>query len=189
MIITIARECGSSGYEIGLGLAQKLNIEFYDKEKMITQAKKSPYYEEYKDFFEETPMNSLLYGIAMGMGQSTMQSKAFEFVRQMTKGKSFVIIGRCSNYIFRDNPEAVTVFIHADRNLRIEKVKRISNLSDVEAMQLIKNTDKKRKEFHNYCTDEIWGEGRNYDLCIDSGMLGVENSIEMIECFINKKIS
>lgn len=183
MIITIARECGSSGYEIGKGLAEKLGIEFYDKAKLTNLVKEQGNYEEHRDFFEETPMNSLLYSIAMGMGESTVQSRTFDMIRNLVKGKDFVMIGRCSNYMFREEPGVTSVFIHAAKDKRIEKVMEAEGLSRKQAEKEVTKTDENRAAFHEHCTEEQWGAAKHYHLCLDSGAIGVQNAIDVIAQF------
>lgn len=187
MIITIARECGSSGFEIGQKLAEKFGIEFYDKTKLVEEMKERGNYNEHRDFFEETPMNSFLYGIAMGNGDSTIQTRTFDMIRERVKGKDFVMIGRCSNYIFCDLPDTTRIFIHADKEKRIEKVRNAEGYSKLKAKAYVEKTDEKRAAFHEYCTEEKWGEAKHYDLCLNAGVTGVENAVEIIADFIQRR--
>ena len=114
MIITIARQCGSGGHEIGKELASRLGLELYDRKKLEEEAKKLGKLDENKEFFQEKAVNSLLYSIAVSYGESNPMEKSFELIRELTQQKSAVIIGRCSGAIYANDPEATTVFLHAD---------------------------------------------------------------------------
>ena len=112
MIITIARQCGSGGHEIGKELASRLGLELYDRKKLEEEAKKLGKLDENKEFFQEKAVNSLLYSIAVSYGESNPMEKSFELIRELTQQKSAVIIGRCSGTIYANDPEATTVFLH-----------------------------------------------------------------------------
>ena len=115
MIITIARQCGSGGHEIGKELASRLGLELYDRKKLEEEAKKLGKLDENKEFFQEKAVNSLLYSIAVSYGESNPMEKSFELIHELTQQKSAVIIGRCSGAIYANDPEATTVFLHADK--------------------------------------------------------------------------
>ena len=99
MIITIDRQCGCGGHRVGVLLAEKLGLELYDKKKLLEESKKIGKFEENSDFFDEKSVNSLLYSIAMNYGERNPMTNSFSLVRELTKGKSVVMIGRCANII------------------------------------------------------------------------------------------
>ena len=105
MIITIARQCGSGGHEIGKELASRLGLELYDRKKLEEEAKKLGKLDENKEFFQEKAVNSLLYSIAVSYGESNPMEKSFELIRELTQQKPAVIIGRCSGAIYANDPE------------------------------------------------------------------------------------
>ncbi|SES10646.1 AAA family ATPase [Lachnobacterium bovis] len=188
MIITIARECGSCGHLIGEYVAKKLNLSFVDKNILIKSAKKNGYYEEYNSFFEERPVSSLLYSIARRSEEFFPSIRERNFIKRLVNGDdNFVIIGLCGNYIFRNEEETVSVFIHASQEAKIKEIMRRSDMSKEEAIKHIKNTEIKRREFHNYYSGEIWGDGKNYDLCIDTSYITPEFAADLIVSYINAK--
>lgn len=187
MIITIGREYGSGGHEIGKKLAEKYGIKFYDKAALIHAAKGSGYYDEIISFFEEKPVNSLIYAIAMNSYSEKIGKKQFETIRTIVGLESCVIIGRCGNYIFSENNNITSVFIHADIQKRIRRVTDIYKNDSKNIKSVIENTDKHRAAFHNYYTNENWGYLGNYQLTIDSGEIGIDASVDLISDFIKKK--
>ena len=187
MIITIGREYGSGGHEIGEKLARKYGIKFYDKQALIKIAKENGYYDEIISFYEEKPVNSLLYAIAMNSYSEVIGKRQFETIEEIVGLESCVLIGRCSNYIFKGNDNSTSVFIHADIEKRMRRVTDIYKNDGKNIRSLIENTDKKRASFHNYYTEENWGDSRNYQLTIDSGEIGIDASVELISNFIEKR--
>ena len=138
MIITIARQCGSGGHEIGKELASRLGLELYDRKKLEEEAKKLGKLDENKEFFQEKAVNSLLYSIAVSYGESNPMEKSFELIRELTQQKPAVIIGRCSGAIYANDPEATTVFLHADKDCRIKRVMERDGINEKKAAKLIK---------------------------------------------------
>ena len=141
-------------------------------------------YDENKEFFQEKAVNSLLYSIAVSYGDSNPMERSFELVRELTKGKSAVIIGRCSGAVYEKDPEATTIFLHADRDCRIERIMKRDNISKKEATHTVKEVDEKRAEFQEQYTSKKWGDGKEYDLCIDTGKIGIDHAVEMILQYI-----
>ena len=180
MIITIARQCGSGGHEIGKELASRLGLELYDRKKLEEEAKKLGKLDENKEFFQEKAVNSLLYSIAVSYGESNPMEKSFELIRELTQQKPAVIIGRCSGAIYANDPEATTVFLHADKDCRIKRVMERDGINEKKAAKLIKEVDEKRASFHKYCTDAVWGDARDYNLSIDTATIGIEKAAEII---------
>lgn len=187
MIITIGREYGSGGHEIGKRLARHFQIPFYDKDALIKVAKERGFYDEIISFYEEKPVNSLLYAIAMNTYSDHIGKMQFDLIRSVTKDESCVIIGRCGNYIFKDRADAVSVFIHADIEKRVARVRDIYGIEQKDLQKLIEKTDKSRAAFHKFYTEQNWGDSRNYDLAFNSGAIGIDASIEQIVEFIKRK--
>ena len=158
MIITIGREFGSYGHVIGRELAKKLGIKYYDKESLALEAKKSDKYEELRDFYEEQPINSLLYVIATDSRSNGQRKVPFEFIRRVAEKEDCVIVGRCGNYILKGHPEMTSVFVHAPKEYRIDKTAADRKISAEKAKRLVEKEDKAREGFHTYFADEKWNE-------------------------------
>lgn len=187
MIITIARQCGSGGHEIGKELASRLGLELYDRKKLEEEAKKLGKLDENKEFFQEKAVNSLLYSIAVSYGESNPMEKSFELIRELTQQKPAVIIGRCSGAIYANDPEATTVFLHADKDCRIKRVMERDGINEKKAAKLIKEVDEKRASFHKFCTGKEWEDACQYQLSIDTGKLDISDAADMIINYINAK--
>ena len=157
MKITIARQCGSGGHEVAEALAEKLNLEIFDKKRFVEEAKKRNVYDENANFLNEKPIDSFLYSIAMSYGATNPRDRYIDFVKELTEQENCIIIGRCANYIYRDDKDCVSVYL--------------KNIQEV---------DEKRAAFQEQCTSTRWGDGNEYDLCIDTGKIGIENAVEMI---------
>ena len=180
MIITIARQCGSGGHEIGKELASRLGLELYDRKKLEEEAKKLGKLDENKEFFQEK---------AVSYGESNPMEKSFELIRELTQQKSAVIIGRCSGAIYANDPEATTVFLHADKDCRIKRVMERDGINEKKAAKLIKEVDEKRASFHKFCTGKEWEDASQYQLSIDTGKLDISDATDMIINYINAKNS
>ena len=185
MIITIARQCGSGGHEVAQILANKLGLELFDKNRLLEEARKLGKEDEFSDFFNERPVNSLLYGIAMSFGNEKPMSKALDFIKEVTKDKNAVIIGRCANIIYKDNPEVMKVFLHGNEAWRVDYVAERDSVSRREALKNIKEVVEKRASFHKYCTDAVWGDARDYNLSIDTATIGIEKAAEIILSYMD----
>ena len=187
MIITIARHCGSGGHEIGKELTSRLGLELYDRKKLEEEAKKLGKLDENKEFFQEKAVNSLLYSIAVSYGASNPMERSFELIRELTQQKSAVIIGRCSGAIYANDPDATTIFLHADKDCRIKRVMKRDGIDEKKAAKLIKEVDEKRASFHKFCTGKEWGDAGQYQLSIDTGKLDISDAADMIINYINAK--
>ena len=205
-VITIGREFGSGGHEIGMKLAEKLGIKCYDKELLELAAKESGLCEELFASQDEKPTNSFLYSLVMdtyslGYTNSYVDMPInhkvflaqFDAIKKLAERESCVIVGRCADYALEDNPYAVSVFIKASLDERVQRIKRIYELNDSKAADLIQKTDKitktdkSRASYYNYYSSKKWGEAKSYNLCIDSGLVGVDGAIDMILKFIELK--
>ena len=200
-IITIGREFGSGGCEIGHKLAEKLGIKCYDKDMLDLAAKESGICQEIFESHDEKPTNSFLYSLvmdtySMGYSGSTYNDMPinhkvflaqFDAIKKLAAKESCVIVGRCADYALEDDPFAVSVWIKASLDERIKRIKKLYELNDSKAADLIQKTDKKRASYYNYYSSKKWGEAKSYDLCIDSGLVGIDGAIELILKFIELK--
>lgn len=193
VIITIGRQFGSGGHEIGEKLAKKLGIKFYDKELLKVIAKESGLCEKVLESYDEKPTNSLLYSIVMDVYPSVMYSgptidqqiyqATYDTIRRLASD-SCVIVGRCADYILRDCPELLSVFVHANSDFRAARVAEEYQVTDAKARDMLTKTDKKRASYYNFQSEKRWGAATSYNLCIESSALGIEGSVNLISDYI-----
>ncbi len=197
-IITLGREYGSGGHEIGVKLAERLGIKCYDKEIIKLAAKNSDICEEIFQQHDEKPTSSFLYSLvmdtySMSMTQSSYMNMPlnhkvflaqFDAIKKLADTENCVIIGRCADYALEDYDNVIKVFIHAPLESRTKRICRLYNLGENKARDVIQKTDKSRASYYNYFTNKKWGATSSYDLCIDSSVLGIDNTVELIKNFV-----
>lgn len=200
-IITIGRQFGSGGREIGEKLAASLNIPFYDKELLERAAKESGMCKELFETHDEKPTRSFLYSLVMDTYSMGYSSPAFSdmpmnhkiFLAQFNTIKKIadegpcVMVGRCADYALANYKNCVSVFIYADMNSRIRRIAKKYNLTDSKAKDLILKTDKSRASYYNYYSNKKWGDVQSYHLCLDSSVCGIDGSVELIRDFVDLK--
>ena len=195
-VITISREFGSGGHDIGMEVAKRLNIPFYDQEIVDKAVAESGFTKEFiEEHGEYSTLSSVLLGTSAPFDSyyyaEDPQDKIFKIQRRIIKKFAqegpCVIVGRCADYALEDNPYAVSVFIKASLDERVQRIKRIYELNDSKAADLIQKTDKRRASYYNYYSSKKWGEAKSYNLCIDSGLVGIDGAIDMILKFIELK--
>lgn len=196
MVITIGREFGSGGREIGKKLADLLGIAFYDKELLEIAAKESGISRDLFESNDEKPTGSLLYSMSVspypmgnfGTDHAPLTQKLFlaqfDAIRKLAAANDGVFVGRCADYALRDMPDCLNVFIHAPLQERISRIKLMYELSSGEAKDLIVKTDKKRAAYYNSYSDLRWGDMDTYHLTLDSNMIGMDNSALLIKNFL-----
>ncbi len=201
VIITIDRQYGSGGRAIGEKLSKDLGIPFYNKEVTEMAAKQSGMSKEVFDKVDETAASSLLYSVVTGaymFGNHVpptldlpINDKLFiaqtEVIKSLANEGSCVIVGRCADYILRDDESVVNIFIHADLPVRLERAIKEYQLPPEKAEAQLNKIDKTRANYYHYYSGEKWGNSFNYKLCIDSGMLGIEGSVAVIKAFIEQR--
>ena len=197
-VITIGRQYGSGGREIGKNLSEILGISYYDDELISMAAKNSGLNHDVLTDVDEKATNSLLYTLAMSGslfgGNAAMayempiNDKLYiaqsEVIKELAEKECCVIIGRCADYVLKDYPSAINIFIYADLDKRAERVAAARGLTEVKAKDLIIKTDKQRANYYNYYTSLKWGRIENYDLCIDSGKTGEDKAAEIIANYV-----
>ena len=201
IIITIARQYGSGGREIGERIAEILNLPLYDKQLIADAASKGNLNEEVLRRTDETAANSLLYTLAMGsnVAGTTMHfgykmpinDKLFilqsEVIKEYAKKGSCVIIGRCSDYVLREEENVFRLFIYGDlehRKLRVKE--RHPEIKSSQIIDVINKTDKRRASYYNFYTGNKWGKYDNYDMAINSSTLGIEGTAQLIASCVKK---
>ena len=194
-IITIGRQFGSAGREIGYQIADYFGIKLYDKEMLSRAAKESGICEEIFETHDEKPTNSFLYSLVMdtySMGYSggsysdmPINHKVFlaqfDAIKKIASEGPCILVGRCADYALEDNENLLSVFIHADLDARIRRIARIYDLTDAKAKDMIMKTDKKRASYYNYYSNKKWGSAESYHMSLDSSVLGIDGTAEAIE--------
>ena len=193
-IITISREFGSGGRTIGKLAAEKLGIPCYDQEIIAKIAEESGLAEEYiKERGEYMPSSSWIANAlsARSIGglanEDQLWSSQCKVIMDLAQQGSCVIVGRCADHILRDDHDLLTVFIHAPKEKRAERVVRIYGESDVSIEKRLKDKDKRRKAYYQLYTDTEWGVANNYDICLDSSSIGIEKCAELLVELFNAK--
>ncbi len=201
-VITIARQYGSGGREVGMRLAEVLGIKSYDRELITMAAQKSGMSSEILNHADEKATNSLLYTLALGSSyygaasigtDVPINDKLFitqsQIIRDLAAEGPCIIIGRCSDYVLRTNPARFSVFIYAPIEARIRRViERGAAKTEKEARDLISRTDKRRINYYNYYTGRKWGSPDNYNMMLDSSFLGIEGSARAIADVYREKV-
>lgn len=200
MVITISRQFGSGGREIGKKLSQKLGIAFYDKELISIAAKESGISPEIFERIDEKASNSLLYSLSMGASiingsfainpQIPMNDRLFLLQHDIIKRISAdpcVIVGRCADYVLKERIDCIKVFIYADIQSRIEYAVNVHNVPREKAPSVIQKTDKSRASYYNYYSTNKWGDPQNYDLCINSSSLQKDKAVDLIEFYLRQR--
>jgi cytidylate kinase len=194
IIISIGREFGSGGHEIAERLSKHYDIPMYDKEIFEHIEENEAISAEVAKFFDERPVSPIFYPVSFDAGnlplEQTVANHIFNFIR--TKGekekKSFVIVGRCAEYVLRDNPNMISIFILGDVETKCKRVMAKYDLDEKAALSRMRKEDKMRKTYHNFYADGKWGDSRSYDICVNSSTLGIDNTVETLITYIDKAI-
>ncbi|MBE5966725.1 MAG: cytidylate kinase-like family protein [Lachnospiraceae bacterium] len=193
-IITISRQYGSGGREIGAKLAEKLEIPFYDNKLISLAAKESGFAESAFENVENKATSSLLYSIAMGINAYGNRDIGFthlslddqiylaqsDVIRKVAAEGPCVIVGRCADYVLKDYENVVHIFIWADLNYRKERAIHEYHLSANKAEEEIIKMDKRRANYYNYHATGKWGKAENYHLSLRSDFIGMDPSVDCI---------
>ena len=193
LAITIGRQYGSGGREIGVRLGELLGFRVYDKELLFMAAQKNGINPDALRRVDEKATNSLLYTLAIGSSlygahnigvDVPINDQLFitqtEIIKQAAEEENCIFVGRCADYVLRNHPNRISIFVYADKEERITRIAGEYNVSRDEAAAMIAKTDKRRVNYYNFYTGRKWGKFDNYHLSIDSTLLGVEGSAQMI---------
>ena len=203
VIITIARQYGSGGREIGERVAELLGIDKYDREFVTLAAEQEgKYSEEALEKVDERTTSSLLYTLALGSNTFGINAGAHflplndklfviqsQLIRSLAEKGSSVMIGRCADYVLREDPARLSVFIYADIDSRKKRVAARHELSEDRALDLINKTDRRRASYYNFYTGGKWGKYDNYHLAINSTVLGIEGTAQLIANMARAKLA
>ena len=201
-VITIGREFGSGGREIGELIAKHFDVKCYDKELLTRAASDSGFCAEMLQNHDEKPTNSFLYNLVMDTYSFGYNSSSyvdmpishkvflaqFDTIKNIAKEGPCVIVGRCADYALSEYPNVINIFISADED---DKVKRVMGrfkdlVTEDKAREMINKKDKQRKSYYNYYSSKKWGRAESYDLCINSSKLGIDGTVDYICDFIEK---
>ena len=197
ILLTIGRSFGSGGSEIGKKVADKLGISYYDKELIKLAAIKSGINENLLKDADEKPVNSFLYSVVthgfpsytspVQYSNIVTNDKVFsiqsDIIKNIAENESAVFIGRCADYILREYPDLINIFVYANKSNRARRISAVNNITEKEALDSIKKIDKERSSYYNFYTNKAWGECTNYDLCINSDA-GVDVCVDTIVNFV-----
>lgn len=202
-IITISRELGSGGRLIGRKAAEMLGRPFYDSEIIDQTAKISGFSNENILNAEESVTSSLLYNIAMGTGYGLgiltgtsresmpLNAQVYlaqrEAIQKLARKGSCVIVGRCADYILKDEADVLRCFIYSDFQSRIERAVNEYGMDKKDIEKKLTQADKSRAVYYNNVTDQKWGDRRNYDVMINSGCTGIEEAAELIASLAERR--
>ncbi len=193
LIITIGREYGSGGREIGQAVAKALGIAFYDKQIITLAAKKSGLSDEFIANNEQRMRSGLMHNLAaasaysggffssqyLPLSESIFISQA-QVIRDIAGKESAVIVGRCADYILDGRQNTINIFIHAPQEARVKRIMRLHGVDEAAAIKEILTSDKERGNHYFRYTDRKWGKAQNYDICINSALMGVDKTVEML---------
>ena len=200
-IITIGRQYGSAGREIGSKVAEAFGIKLYDKEMLARAAKESGICEEIFETHDEKPTNSFLYSLvmdtySMGYSGSTYTDMPinhkvflaqFDAIKKIADEGPCILVGRCADYALESYPNVVSVFITGDEADKIKRVSELYNVDEAKAKDLMVKTDKRRSSYYNYYSNKKWGDPKSYDMCINSSAVGPEGAVDIIMDLAKRK--
>ena len=202
-VVNIGRQLGSGGREIGEKLAARLGIDFYDKELIKLASEESGLCREFFERADEKTSQGIIGGL-FGMrfafnsdgaipATNCLSNDALfkvqsDVIRKLAAERSCLFVGRCADYILRDYPRCVNVFISSSDEERIKRLCRLHAVSEHAAEEMMTKADKKRSEYYNYYSYKTWGAAASYHLCIDSSILGIDVTVDFVEQFVRKKL-
>ena len=194
-IVTIGRQFGSQGREIGEKIAEYFKIPCYDKELLSRAAKESGFCEEMIENHDERPTNSFLYNLVMdtysfGYNASSFIDMPishkvflaqFDTIKKIADEGPCVIVGRCADYALSEYKNCLNIFIYADEAFKIKHLcERFSDLNEQKARDMIAKKDKQRQSYYNYYSSKKWGRADSYDFCLNSSILGIDGTVKLI---------
>lgn len=188
-VITITRQYGSGGREIGQKLANALGVEFFDNKLLEVAAGNSGIHKSHFEQNDEKRSNSFLYLLSTAYSQGgvpfddALFFAQLEAIQKIASEQSCVIIGRCADYALRDFSRILNVFVCAPTEVRIKRAVEVYGITEKHAADYVKRIDKQRTSYYNYYTDKRWGQPQNYHICVDSSALGIDGSVDLIKQF------
>ncbi len=203
IIINLGRQLGSGGRMIGEMVAKRLEIDFYDKKLIKLASKQSGISDEMFARVDEHGRRTTLATLVSYLKNPFAGSEAAansvlsaetlfaiqsNVIRDLAARGSALFVGRCADYILRDEPLCVNVFITADMEDRVARVMENSSVDEVEAARIIEHCDESRAEYYNFYSTGKWGDSATYHLCINSSQLGIDATVDFIVDFVERKL-
>lgn len=199
-VITITRQYGSGGREIGRKLAEAYGIPFYDNEIISRAAKDTGFAEAAFERAEDKASNSLLYSIAMGMNVFSSQDVGFaglslddriflaqsKVIRNVAAEGPCVIVGKCADYILREQENVVNLFIRASLDFRIRRAVEVEGISQEKSAEAVMKKDKSRANYYKYHSGERWDNVLNYDMAICSDLCGIDGTVACLKAYLDQ---
>lgn len=200
-IITIGRQYGSGGKEIGRRVAEALGVPFYDEELAEAVAESTNAHPDVVKSADEKATNSFLYSIVTSgrlrgindvvQYEMPINDKVFinqsKYIKEIAKNGGCVIVGRCADYVLDGNENLFRVFLFSDMESKKKRIMQLYSMTEKQAKDAIIKTEKTRKTYYNYYTDRTWGDVASYDLCINVGKVGIDETIEIIKNYVIKR--
>lgn len=201
VVITIAREYGSGGRIVGKMLSEELGIAYYDRQLLQLASDDSGINEELFANADEKLKTTALFKIAKKVyngelitpdredfvSNDNLFNYQAKIIRELAQEESCVIIGRCADFVLKDNPNVLRVFVHADDEKCLERVKESRPMPEKELRKHIAEVDKRRGAYYKYYTGREWNDARNYDLCINSSKIGYRGCVDAIKNMLEIK--
>lgn len=203
-VINLGRQLGSGGKVIGEKLAQKLNIAFYDKQLIQLASDESGLCKEFFEKADERAQQSLIGGLFSGrfpfisdgtipygsyLNNDSLFKIQSDVIRRLAENQSCLFVGRCADYILRDHPRHINIFISASKEARIERLMQLHEINAEQAEEMMEKADKKRASYYNYYSYKTWGAAATYHLCVDSSVMGIDKTVDYILEFIKAKLN
>lgn len=202
-IISIGRQFGSGGMEIGKKLAERLGFGYYDKELIPLAAQKIGFDPNVFDEIDEQPkftriirtlgLGFLVPTTAQGFSTGNYLSNDMMFkvqsdvIKKLAATENCVVVGRCSDYVLRNNPHMVSIFLHASDKDRLQRICQREKVDEPKALKMMDQVDKKRAEYHDYYSSKPWGVSSTYHLSVDVSSLGVDGAVDFIAAFVERR--
>lgn len=191
LIITLGREFGSGGHAIAVELAKRYGITLYDHNLLDAVAAEKNVDVETLRRYDEKPRKLLFSRNQNGFSSSAEENVAFlqfEYLKKKAdQGESFIVVGRCAETVLGEYPNVISLFVLGDRDTKCKRVMEVYGLNEREALFKMDRHDKYRKQYHNYFCKDKWGDSRTYDLCINSSALGLDETVNALEDYINRR--
>lgn len=199
-VITIARQYGSDGHDVGEMLAKRLEVPFYDKALIAMAAKQSGLSEEVFADADEKATSSLLYSMVMGsyafgaripgVNEMPINDKLFiiqsDIIKKAAAEGPCVVVGRCADYILREHENCLNVFIHADKAYRVKRAVELGDCDSRKAPDFVSKKDKQRANYYNFYSNKRWDDLQNYDLVLDTSRFTVEQCVDLLEVAVKQ---
>ncbi len=197
--ICFGRQLGSGGHEIAKKVSEAFSLPFYDKELLQLTAEEGNFSQQVIEEIDEKPSSSLLYSIVTASSPIAAGTLGYNMpindrlfvvqsgvIRKLACKESAVYLGRCADYVLAKEAGTISIFIYADNDFRISRISSRHECTEKAAADLIAKTDKKRASYYNFYTGGKWGDRSSYDLMIDSSLLGVDKTADVIISFIKE---